>query len=134
MTTTHASISPSPINRADVFPRLKNGIFISTLLSPDETSVTVATSTHGVRINHVNARSIIEQFTGILSTLEIAQKLDLPISTIDVVIKELLDANFIDTQRNAIKLNNRFQSTIASRAAHTEDQSNDAAFSQLQKR
>lgn len=134
MTTTHTSISPSSINRADVFPRLKNGIFISTLLSPDETSVTVATSTHGVRINHVHARSIIEQFTGILSPLEIAQKLDLPISTIDVVIKELLDANFIDTQRNAIKLNNRFQSTIASRAAHTEDQSNDAAFSQLQKR
>ena len=104
------------------------------MISSDETSITVATSTHGVQISHVNARSIIEQFTGILSTLEIAQRLGIPITTIDTIIKELLDANFIDTQRNTIKLNNRFQSSIASRAANTEDQSNDAAFSQLQKR
>ena len=52
---------------------------------------------------------------------------------IDRVLTELKDANFIDTVRNKITLHNRFQSTIASRAVHTEDQSLDAAFSQLQK-
>ena len=118
----------------ETFPRLKNGIYISTLISSNETSITVATSTYGIQVNHKDARSIIEQFTGILNSLEIAQKLDIPIATIETVIKELLAANFIDTQRNTIKLNNRFHSSIASRALQTEDQSNDAAFSQLQKR
>ncbi len=117
-----------------VFPRLKNGVYISTLIAANERSITVATSNYGIQINHKNARSIIEQFTGILNSLEIAQKLDLPITTIESVIKELLAVNFIDTQRNTIKLNNRFHSSIAARALHTQDQSNDAAFSQLQKR
>ena len=120
--------------KKDIFPRLKNGIYISSMISANENSITVATSTYGVQISYTNARIIIEQFTGILSAVEIAQKLNIPITTIETVIKELLDANFIDTQRNSIKLNNRFHSSIASRALHTEDQSNDAAFSQLQKR
>ena len=117
-----------------IFPRLKNGIFISTPAEKEEKSITVATSFYGIEIIHSNARSIIEHFTGVLSCDEIASALDIPISTIDSIIKELLDANFLDTQRNSIKLNNRFQSSIASRAAHTQDQSNDAAYSQLQKR
>ena len=133
-TTSTTSTTMGPLTPSSIFPRLKNGIYISTLLTTDESSVTVATSTHGVQINHLHARSIIEQFTGVLNSEEISQKLDIPISTIDSVIKQLLAANFIDTQRNTIKLNNRFQSAIASRAAHTENQSNDAAFRQLQKR
>ena len=94
----------------------------------------MATSSHGVAINHSSARSIIEQFTGILSCDEISQKLGIPIATIESIINELLAANFLDTQRKTIKLNNRFQSAIQSRATHTQDQSNDAAYSQLQKR
>ncbi len=117
-----------------IFPRLKNGIFISTPAEKEEKSITVATSFYGIEIIHSRARLIIEHFTGVLSCDEIASALDIPISTIDSIIKELLDANFLDTQRNSIKLNNRFQSSIASRAAHTQDQSNDAAYSQLQKR
>jgi len=117
-----------------IFPRLKNGIFISTPAEKEEKSITVATSFYGIEIIHSKARLIIEHFTGVLSCDEIASALDIPISTIDSIIKELLDANFLDTQRNSIKLNNRFQSSIASRAVHTQDQSNDAAYSQLQKR
>ena len=123
----HSSAEP-------IFPRLKNGIFISTPSEKEEKSITVATSFYGIEIIHSNARSIIEHFTGVLSCDEIASTLDIPPSTVDSIIKELLDANFLDTQRNSIKLNNRFQSSIASRAAHTQDQSNDAAYSQLQKR
>ena len=117
-----------------IFPRLKNGIFISTSTIKEEKSITVATSFHGIEIIHSQARSIIEHFTGAMSSVEIATQLDVPISIIDSIIKELLNVNFLDTQRKTIKLNNRFQSAIASRAAHTEDQSNDAAYSQLQKR
>ncbi len=126
MTTTSTS--------APIFPRLKNGVFISSQTSTQESSITMATSSHGVAINHSSARSIIEQFTGILSCDEISQKLGIPITTIESIIDELLAANFLDIQRKTIKLNNRFQSAIKSRAAHTQDQSNDAAFSQLQKR
>ncbi len=59
MTTTQSA--------APIFPRLKNGVFISSLLSTQETSVTMATSSHGVAIKHSGARSIIEQFTHCLS-------------------------------------------------------------------
>jgi len=126
MTTTSTS--------EPIFPRLKNGIFISSQSSTQEKSITMATSSHGVAINHSSARSIIDQFTGILSCDEISQKLGIPITTIESIIDQLLAANFLDTQRKTIKLNNRFQSAIQSRATHTQDQSQDAAFSQLQKR
>jgi len=125
--TTTSSVTP-------IFPRLKNGVFISSLTSTQESSITMATSSHGVAIKHSSARSIIEQFTGILNCDEISQKLGIPIATIESIIDELLAANFLDTQRKTIKLNNRFQSAIQSRAVHTQDQSIDAAFSQLQKR
>jgi hypothetical protein len=131
--STQQSLSPH-VSPDSIFPRLKNGIFISTPTLKEEKSITVATSFHGIEIIHTKARSIIEHFTGVLSSAEIATQLNLPASTIDSIIKELLNVNFLDTERNTIKLNNRFQSSIASRAAQTEDQSNDAAYSQLQKR
>ena len=138
MTTTFipsAQENPNPEELLEpIFPRLKNGIFISTSTVKEEGSITIATSFHGIEIIHSKARSIIEHFTGALSTVEIASQLDLPLSIIDSIIKELLNVNFLDTQRNTIKLNNRFQSSIESRAVHTKDQSNDAAYSQLQKR
>ena len=99
-----------------------------------EVSVVVATSTHAIEIHHKKARSILEHFTGLLTAEEIATKLEVSLHSVCEIVEELRNFNFIDTERNSIKLNNRFQSTIASRAAHTEDQSNDAAYIQLQKR
>jgi hypothetical protein len=119
---------------APIFPRLKNGVFISAPTPAKENSVTMAISSHGVAIKHSSARSIIDQFNGQLSCDEISEKLGIPIATIESVINELLAANFLDTQRKTIKLNNRFQSAIESRALVTQDQSNDAAYRQLQKR
>ena len=94
-----------------IFPRLKNGIFISTSTVKEEGSITIATSFHGIEIIHSKARSIIEHFTGALSTVEIASQLDLPLSIIDSIIKELLNVNFLDTQRNTIKLINLWLTT-----------------------
>ena len=132
MSTVQAAESTTP--QELIYPRLKNGIYISAFTSPEEKSITVATSFHGIEICHGRARSIVEEFTGILSSVDIASKLEVPLTTIESIIKELLDANFLDTHRNTIKLNNRFQSTIAERAIHTKDQSKDAAYSQLQTR
>ena len=127
---------------AALFPRLKNGVYVSTSNSikassknlSHEESIIVTASNHAIEIHHAKAREIIEQLTGILTCEEIALKVNTSLVNIERVVQELRDVNFIDTQRNSIKLNNRFQSSIASRAAHTEDQSNDAAYSQLQKR
>lgn len=116
------------------YPRLKNGVYISRVTVSEEPSIHIATATHAIEIFHGGARSIIAQLNGSQTPQEISQILSAPIEVIDQVLTQLIDANFIDTVRNKITLHNRFQSTIASRAAHTKDQSLDAAFSQLQKR
>ncbi|MDA2962595.1 MAG: hypothetical protein O3A27_02415 [Actinomycetota bacterium] len=118
----------------DSYPRLKNGVYISRASAAEEKSIYVATSSHGIEIFHGGARAIISQLNGAQTPDEISEILSAPIEIIDRVLTQLKDANFIDTVRNKITLHNRFQSTIASRAAHTSDQSLDAAFSQLQKR
>ena len=116
------------------YPRLKNGVYISRVSVIEERSIHIATATHAIEIFHGGARSIIAQLNGSQTPQEISQILSAPIEVIDQVLTQLVDANFIDTVRNKITLHNRFQSTIASRAAHTKDQTLDAAFSQLQKR
>lgn len=116
------------------YPRLKNGVYISRVATPEEGSLYVATSHHAIEIFHCGARAIISQLNGLQTPEEISTVLSAPIEVIDRVLTELKDANFIDTVRNKITLHNRFQSAIASRSAHTQDQSLDAAFSQLQKR
>ena len=116
------------------YPRLKNGIYISQAGTPEERSMCVAGPSHAIQIFHSGARAIIASLNGSYTPEEISSLLCAPIGVIDAVLAELLAANFLDTVRNKITLHNRFQSTIPSRAAHTEDQSRDAAYSQLQRR
>lgn len=118
----------------DSYPRLKNGVYISRASATEEKSIYVATSVHAIEIFHGGARAIISELNGLQTPVEISQILSAPIELIDLVLTQLKDANFIDTVRNKITLHNRFQSSIASRAVHTKDQTLDAAFSQLQKR
>ncbi|MSO42936.1 MAG: hypothetical protein EXQ76_01715 [Candidatus Planktophila sp.] len=136
MTTTYndIEISQKLSIHHDSYPRLKNGIYISRASAAKEKSIHVATSTHAIEIFHAGARAIITQLNGSQTPQEISEILSAPIEVIDQVLTQLKDVNFIDTVRNKITLHNRFQSTIASRAAHTKDQTLDAAFSQLQKR
>ena len=138
MTTTETqppSQTPEYISaHHNSYPRLKNGVYISRLATPKEESVHVATSQHAIEIFHGGARAIISQLSGLQTPEEISAALSAPIEVIDRVLTELKDANFIDTVKNKITLHNRFQSTIASRSANTQDQSLDAAYSQLQKR
>ena len=136
MTTTQIEThAPENISsHHNSYPRLKNGVYISRLAIPEEKSIHLATSHHAIEIFHGGARAIISQLNGLQTPEEISTILSAPIEVIDRVLTELKDANFIDTVRNKITLHNRFQSTIASRSAHTQDQSLDAAFSQLQKR
>lgn len=129
---THATENIS--SHHDSYPRLKNGVYISRLAIPEEESIHLATSHHAIEIFHGGARAIISQLNGLQTPEEISTILSAPIELIDRVLTELKNANFIDTVRNKITLHNRFQSTIASRSTHTQDQSLDAAFVQLQKR
>ena len=134
MTTTETKAqTPENISaHHNSYPRLKNGVYISRVATPEEESIHVATSHHAIEIFHGGARAIISQLNGLQTPEEISTVLSAPIEVIDRVLTELKDANFIDTVRNKITLHNRFQSAIASRSVNTQDQSLDAAFSQLQ--
>ena len=121
MTTTHDEIEISQKLSIyhNSYPRLKNGIYVSRVSGEQESSIFVATSTHAIEIFHAGARAIITALNGSQTPQEISEILSAPIELIDQVLTQLKDANFIDTVRNTITLHNRFQSTIASRAAHT---------------
>jgi hypothetical protein len=136
MTTIETEVQPLKNISAhhNTYPRLKNGVYISRAATPEVKSIHVATSRHAIEIFHGGARAIISQLNGLQTPEEISTVLSAPIEVIDRVLTELKDAHFIDTVRNKITLHNRFQSAIASRSANTQDQSLDAAFSQLQKR
>jgi hypothetical protein len=115
-------------------PRLKTGVQISIPTPEIEKSLIIATAHRAVTIHHPGARAIIAKFDGEHSAHEISNEVNAPIEVVEKVILELLDAQLVDINKSKVKLHNRFQSHIAQRAAHTEDQSNDASYRQLQQR
>lgn len=115
-------------------PRLKTGVQISVPIAEIEKSLIIATAHRAVTIHHPGARAIIAKFDGEHSAHQISDEVNAPIEVVEKVILELLNAQLVDINKSKVKLHNRFQSHIAQRAAHTEDQSNDASFRQLQQR
>jgi hypothetical protein len=115
-------------------PRLKNGVQVSAAIAEVEKSLIIATAHRAVTIHHPGARAIIAKFDGEHSADEISQEINAPVEVVDNVITQLLNAQLIDVTKSKIRLHNRFHSPIVERAAHTEDQSNDASFRQLQQR
>ena len=115
-------------------PRLKTGVQISVPIPEIEKSLTIATAHRAVTIHHPGARAIIAKFDGEHSANQISDEVNAPIEVVENVIVELLGAQLVDINKSKVRLHNRFQSHIAQRAAHTEDQSNDASYRQLQQR
>lgn len=115
-------------------PRLKTGVQISVPIAEIEKSLIIATAHRAVTIHHPGARAIIAKFDGEHSAHQISDEVNAPIEVVEKVIHELLNAQLVDINKSKVKLHNRFQSHIAQRAAHTEDQSNDASYRQLQQR
>jgi hypothetical protein len=115
-------------------PRLKTGVQISVPIAEKEKSLIIATAHRAVTIHHPGARAIIAKFDGEHSANQISDEVNAPIEVVENVIIELLDAELVDISKSKVRLHNRFQSPIAQRAAHTEDQSNDASYRQLQQR
>lgn len=132
--STEARSETSVSRFHSTYPRLKNGVYISQAISQEERSMCVAGPTHAIEIFHGGARAIITALNGVNTPEDISSQLCAPLDVIDAVLEQLFAANFLDTVRNKITLHNRFQSSIPSRALHTEDQSRDAAYSQLQRR
>ena len=118
----------------DPKPRLKTGVQISVPMAEVEKSLIIATAHRAVTIHHPGARAIIAKFDGEHSAHQISDEVNAPIEVVEHVIVELLDAQLVDISKSKVKLHNRFQSHIAQRALHTEDQSNDASYRQLQQR
>jgi hypothetical protein len=115
-------------------PRLKTGVQISVPIAEIEKSLIIATAHRAITIHHPGARAIIAKFDGEHSANQISEEVNAPIEVVENVIVELLDAQLVDINKSKVRLHNRFQSHIAQRAAHTEDQSNDASYRQLQQR
>jgi hypothetical protein len=119
---------------ADPKPRLKTGVQISVPIAEIEKSLIIATAHRAITIHHPGARAIIAKFDGEHSAHQISDEVNAPIEVVENVIIKLLDAQLVDINKSKVRLHNRFQSPIAERAAHTEDQSNDASYRQLQQR
>jgi hypothetical protein len=115
-------------------PRLKTGVQISVPIAEIEKSLIIATAHRAITIHHPGARAIIAKFDGEHNADQISHEVNAPIEVVENVIVELLDAQLVDINKSKVILHNRFQSHIAQRAAHTEDQSNDASYRQLQQR
>ena len=115
-------------------PRLKTGVQISVPVAEIEKSLIIATAHRAITIHHPGARAIIAKFDGEHNANQISDEVHAPIEVVENVIVELLDAQLVDINKSKVRLHNRFQSHIAQRAAHTEDQSNDASYRQLQQR
>jgi hypothetical protein len=115
-------------------PRLKTGVQISVPIAEIEKSLIIATAHRAVTVHHPGARAIIAKFDGEHNAHQISAEVNAPIEVVEKVILELLNAQLVDINKSKIKLHNRFQSHIAQRAVHTEDQSNDASYRQLQQR
>ncbi len=119
---------------SSIKPRLKSGVHLSTPIAEIEKSLIVATAHRAITIHHPGARAIIAKFDGAHSANEISEEINAPLEVVENVITQLLNAQLIDVSKSKIRLHNRFHSPIAERAVHTEDQSNDASFKQLQQR
>lgn len=115
-------------------PRLKTGVRISEPGNDEKHSLVIASAHHAIVIQHPGARAIIAKLDGNKTLRDISIELDAPLEIIEKVIEQLDCAKLLDTKTSKIKLHNRFQSPIAERAVHTEDQSNDASYKQLQVR
>jgi hypothetical protein len=115
-------------------PRLKTGVQISVPIAEIEKSLIIATAHRAITIHHPGARAIIAKFDGEHNANQISEEVNAPIEVVENVIVELLEAQLVDISKSKVRLHNRFQSHIAQRAAHTEDQSNDASYRQLQQR
>jgi hypothetical protein len=132
---TRISIEGSFLNQINENrPRLKSGVHISRADSKNERALVVAAAQTAISISHPGARAIVAKFDGLYNASQISEELKAPIDVVENVISQLLSAQLIDIKNSKIKLHNRFQSPIAQRATHTQDQSNDAFFQQPQLR
>lgn len=132
---TRISIEQSHLDSADPLrPRLKNGVHLSAPIAEVESALIIATAHKAITIHHPGARAIIAKFDGDHCADEISEEINAPREVVENVITQLLDAQLLDVSKSKVRLHNRFHSPIAERAAHTEDQSNDASYRQLQRR
>lgn len=113
-------------------PRLKRGLQISSPSVEENKSLIISSAHQAISIHHPGARAIIAMFDGQHSAAQICDELNAPLEIVESIFQQLKLAQLIDVKTSTIKLHNRFQSPIAERAAHTQDQSNDASFKQLQ--
>lgn len=122
------------VKEVEIKPRLKAGAIVTAISNSNPQSHFIGHSSAGVQISHPGAAAILANFNGALTCLEISMRTGAPFEVVTKICQELSAANLIDQISNPIILADRFHSDKENRKSFTKDQSQDAAYQQLQER
>jgi hypothetical protein len=115
-------------------PRLKRGAIVTAINGTKPQAHFIGHASAGIQISHPGAAAILANFTGALTCFEISIQTGAPFAVVNKICDELVAANLIDQISTPIVLADRFHSAKTNRKTHSQDQSQDAAYQQLQKR
>ena len=122
------------IEISEIKPRLKSGAIVTAISGTKPQAHFIGHASAGIQISHPGAAAILANFTGSLTCFEISIRTGAPFEVVNKICDELVAANLIDQIAKPIVLADRFHSEKTNRKTHSLDQSQDAAFQQLQKR
>lgn len=122
------------IERSEIKPRLKTGAIVTAVSGTKPQAHFIGHASAGIQISHPGAAAILAEFTGLLTCFEISIRTGAPYEVVNKICDELVAANLIDQVTKPIVLADRFHSEKTNRKTHSQDQSQDAAYQQLQQR
>jgi hypothetical protein len=124
----------SAIEKTESKPRLKSGALVTAVSGTNPQAYFIGHASAGIQISHPGASAILANFTGSLTSFEISIRTGAPFEVVNKICDELVAANLIDQVSMPIVLADRFHSEKTNRKTNSQDQSQDAAYQQLQKR
>jgi hypothetical protein len=124
----------SAIEISEIKPRLKTGAIVTAISGTKPQAHFIGHASAGIQISHPGAAAILANFTGSLTCFEISIRTGAPFEVVNKICDELVAANLIDQVAKPIVLADRFHSEKTNRKTHSQDQSQDAAYQQLQRR
>jgi hypothetical protein len=119
---------------SEMKPRLKAGVIVTAISDSQPQSHFIGHASAGIQISHPGAAAILANFCGLLTCFEISIRTGAPFDVVNKICDELVAANLIDQVVKPIVLADRFHSEKVNRKSHSQDQSKDVAYQQLQER
>jgi hypothetical protein len=124
----------SSFESTEIKPSLKIGAIVTAISGAKPQSLFIGHASAGIQISHPGAAAILASLNGSLTCFEISIRTGAPFEVVNKICDELVAASLLDQVAKPIVLADRFHSEKANRKTHSQDQSHDAAYQQLQKR